>query len=75
MYETFFEMKATPFINTIPADALFVSNALEETLGRLSYAANKNMFAVVSADVGVGKTTGIRKFVASLSSDNILVIP
>lgn len=74
MYETFFEMKATPFINTIPTDALFVSNALEETLGRLSYAANKNMFAVVSADVGVGKTTGIRKFVASLSKETFTVL-
>lgn len=74
MYENFFEMTSTPFMNTIPEDALFVSNALAETLGRLSYAAAKNMFAVVSADVGVGKSTGIRKFVSGLNIDKYTVL-
>lgn len=74
MYETFFEMTATPFINSIPEDALYVSNALAEALGRLSYAAAKNMFAVVTADVGVGKTTGIRRFVADLNCDKYTVL-
>jgi type II secretory pathway predicted ATPase ExeA len=74
MYETFFGMNAAPFTNTIREDALFVSDALAETLGRLSYVAAKNMFAVVSGDVGVGKSTSIRKFVSSLDLDRHTVL-
>jgi type II secretory pathway predicted ATPase ExeA len=66
MYEGFFGMERTPFVNAIPADRLFLSERHREILGRLSYAAEGNRFAVVTAGVGVGKSTLVRKFVQTL---------
>lgn len=69
MYEAFFEMKHTPFVNAIPVEALHISDKHEEILGRLGYVAQGNRFAVVTAGVGVGKSTLIRKFAESLSPE------
>ena len=33
MYEQFFDMKHTPFTRNVPADQLFESQAMRETLG------------------------------------------
>ena len=40
----------------------------EETLGRLEYVAENQLFAVVTSDVGCGKTTAVRKFTSELDS-------
>jgi type II secretory pathway predicted ATPase ExeA len=74
MYEEFFEMKSTPFVNTIPVDALYLSEKHMEILGRLSYAAEGSRFAVVTAGVGVGKSTLIRKFAKTLCSDKYTIL-
>jgi type II secretory pathway predicted ATPase ExeA len=74
MFEDFFEMKRTPFMNTIPVDALYLSEKHKEILGRLGYAAKGNMFAVVTADVGVGKSTLVRKFTQTLSPEKYTVL-
>lgn len=50
MYEQFFDMKHTPFTRNVPADQLFESQAMRETLGRLCYAADRQLFAVVTAE-------------------------
>ena len=57
MYEQFFDMKHTPFTRNVPADQLFESQAMRETLGRLCYAADRQLFAVVTAEPGCGKST------------------
>ena len=69
MYEAFFEMNRTQFVNTIPVEALYISDKHAELLGRLGYVAQGNRFAVLTAGVGVGKSTLIRKFVQSLSPE------
>ena len=74
MYETFFEMKNTPFVNAIPVDALYISEKHKEILGRLGYVAGGNRFAVVTAGVGVGKSTLIRKFAQTLSPEKYTVL-
>jgi type II secretory pathway predicted ATPase ExeA len=74
MYEEFFEMKQTPFVNTIPVSALYLSEKHKEILGRLSYVAQGSRFAVVTASVGVGKSTLIRKFAQSLSPEKFTVL-
>ena len=74
MYEEFFAMKHTPFTNGIPAENMYLSNALEETLGRLFYTAEKQLFAVVTAEVGCGKTTAIRRFQSSLDPEHHVVL-
>ena len=69
MFESFFEMRHTPFVNDIPVDSLFLSEKHKEILGRLGYVAQGNRFAVLTAGVGVGKSTLIRKFAHSLSPE------
>ena len=55
MYESFFGMEHTPFVRDIPAEKLYESDAFRETLGRLCYVADRQMFAVVTADPGLWK--------------------
>jgi type II secretory pathway predicted ATPase ExeA len=74
MYEEFFEMKHTPFVNSIPVNALYLSEKHKEILGRLGYVAQGNHFAVVTAAVGVGKSTLIRKFAHTLSPEKFTIL-
>jgi len=74
MFEKFFEMKHTPFINAIPVEALYISEKHKEILGRLGYAAQGNLFAVLTAGVGVGKSTLVRKFIQTLSPEKYTVL-
>jgi len=74
MFEEFFSMSATPFTNSIPVGALYESERLKEMLGRLVYAAEGNRFAVVTAGVGVGKSTLVRKFAAMLNPERHTVL-
>jgi len=74
MYETFFEMKNTPFVNTIPVEAIYLSEKHKEILGRLAYAVEGNRFAVVTAGVGAGKSTLIRVFAHNLSPEKYTVL-
>jgi len=74
MFEEFFEMENTPFTNSIPVNALNITEKHSEILGRLSYAVAGNRFAVLTADVGVGKSTLIRKFESTLNHDKYTVL-
>jgi general secretion pathway protein A len=74
MYESFFGMKNTPFVNSISVDSLYLSSMLDEALGRLEFAAERKLFAIMTADVGCGKTTAIRKFASSLNPDKYTVL-
>lgn len=62
MYESFYGLSHTPFSRDIPTDKLYLSSILEEMLGRLEYAAKRQLFAVITGDCGTGKTTTIRRF-------------
>ena len=57
MYEAFFEMGNTPFSRDVPADRLYHSQQIEDAIGRLAYAADRQLFTVVTADPGCGKST------------------
>lgn len=74
MHEAFFEMKQTPFINSISVDGLYLSPMLDEALSRLEFATAKCLFAMVTADVGCGKSTAIRKFASMLPGDKYQVL-
>ena len=74
MYETFFQMEHTPFSRNTPVADLYESPAMADTLGRLAYAADRQLFAVVTADAGCGKSTLIRRFVASLPKEEYLFL-
>ncbi|ABZ84143.1 conserved hypothetical protein [Heliomicrobium modesticaldum Ice1] len=68
MFESFYGFTQTPFARDIPTEQLYSSIMLEETLGRLEYAASRQLFAVVTGDCGTGKTTTIRRFKDMLDS-------
>lgn len=68
MFETFYGLSRTPFSRDIEVDKLYVSDILQEVLGRLEYAAERQLFAVVTGDCGTGKTTTIRRFTQTLDA-------
>jgi type II secretory pathway predicted ATPase ExeA len=62
MFNSFYGFVRTPFTRDIPTTALYQPDMLDETLGRLEYAAESQLFAVVTGDAGTGKTTTLRNF-------------
>jgi len=74
MYETFFEMEHTPFSRDVPPEQLYESPYVADSLGRLAYAADHQLFAVVTSDAGCGKSTLIRKFTGMLPRDEYIFL-
>jgi general secretion pathway protein A len=74
MFESFYGLTRTPFSRAIPTDKLYQSHMLEETLGRLEYTAQRQMFAVLTGDCGTGKTTTIRKLKETLDTSRYMVM-
>jgi general secretion pathway protein A len=74
MFETFYGLKHSPFSRDIPTNELYESVVLEETLGRLEYAAQRQWFAVITGDCGTGKTTTIRRFTEVLDAAKYKVL-
>ena len=70
MYEAFFGMEHTPFVRDVPPEKLYESSAFRETLGRLSYVADRQMFAVVTADSGCGKSTLLKLLMRFYETDS-----
>lgn len=74
MFESFYRMKHTPFTRDVPTTQLYESLTMQEVLGRLKYAAERQLFAVLTGDCGTGKTTTIRKFVDGLDHGKFQVL-
>jgi type II secretory pathway predicted ATPase ExeA len=74
MIEQFFRFKQPPFERSIPIDCLYTTPKFDELLSRLEYAARNRKFIVITGGVGVGKTTAVRKFVASLDQKSFRCI-
>ena len=74
MTEQFFNFKQMPFERNIPVECLYATPKFEELVSRLEYAARNRKFSVVTGGVGVGKTTAVRKFVASLDRNSFRCI-
>lgn len=74
MYEEFFEMTNTPFSRNVAADRLYVSPQINDAIGRLTYVADRQLFAVVTADPGCGKSTLIRMFESRLPRDRYMLL-
>lgn len=74
MFEAFYECVRTPFSREMPTAELYPSGIQEETLGRLRYTAEHQLFAVLSGDCGTGKTTMLRKFKDSLDENRFIFL-
>jgi type II secretory pathway predicted ATPase ExeA len=66
MYLEHFGLTRYPFRKTIAADELFVSAAAHEVQARLEHWLELRSIALVTGEVGSGKTTLCRRFAASL---------
>lgn len=74
MFEAFYGLSRVPFSRDIPTNELYKSVLLEETLGRLEYAAERRWFAVITGDCGTGKTTTIRCYAETLNPAKFKVL-
>jgi general secretion pathway protein A len=74
MYESHFDMNKTPFVRDIPTESLYESPVIAEILGRLSYVADHQLFALLTAASGCGKSTIIRKFTQMLPRDKYTLL-
>jgi type II secretory pathway predicted ATPase ExeA len=62
VFEDFYGFRRTPFSRTIPTEKLYKGNDSDELIERLKYAAERQLFAVMTGDSGTGKTTTLRRF-------------
>lgn len=69
MFEEFYALEHTPFTRDIPVELMYSSNVVEEVVSRLEVVAQRQQFAVVVGDCGVGKTSIIRKFQKTLNME------
>ncbi|WP_461430403.1 AAA family ATPase, partial [Ketobacter sp.] len=61
MYCEFYGLEEMPF-NLVPdPDYLFMSSQYQQALSVLEYGLTKDGFAIITGDVGTGKTTLVRK--------------
>lgn len=74
VYEAFYEIERPLFVRDIPSGQPYESATMEDTLGRLAYVADRQLFAVVTADAGCVKSTLIRRFAASLPKEECSVL-
>jgi len=74
MFEKFYGMGNTPFSRDIPVKDMYRSKAMAETIGRITYAADKQLFVVVTSDSGCGKTTVIRRVAGELPPDDYVLL-
>ena len=68
MFEEFYGFTNTPFSRSIPTDRLYRGNDTDELIERLKYSAKRQLFAVLTGDCGVGKTTALRRFTNELKA-------
>ena len=74
MYETFFQMSHTPFSRSIPVSEMYSDPEVQEMHDRLVYTAKNQLFAVLVADAGMGKTAMLRRFRSSLADSEYTVL-
>lgn len=74
MFEEFFGFCHTPFARDVPVEELFRHESMEELHERLLYVARHRLFAVVTGDVGCGKTTTLRMFSRSLDQSKYKLV-
>lgn len=66
MYEEFYGLKRKPFSKTPDPEFLYLSKTHEEALARLQYAVEEKEIALLTGEVGSGKTTITRALMDSL---------
>ncbi|WP_240189895.1 hypothetical protein [Bacillus sp. P14.5] len=68
MFESFFEMRHTPFSRNIPTTELYESTQLEKIIGRLDYAAERELLAIMTGECGLEKNDSYTQIYRSTGS-------
>src|SRR5215831_14859843 len=72
MYKSFFGMQACPFGSSPDPQFLYVMPQIRETLASLQYGiAARKGFAVMTGEVGTGKTTLLKTVLTRFDSDRV----
>lgn len=74
MFESFYGLKSTPFSRNIDVNSLYWDDERSEIQVRLQYAADRQLFAVLTGESGCGKTTLLRRFHDGVANSGHLVI-
>ena len=70
----FYGFSATPFGKSIPGPDLFPSRGHQEIQGRLAFALQERLPALITGDVGTGKSTALRAFAHALDRNLYTVV-
>lgn len=63
---SYYQFSQTPFSRAIPPHQLFPSRGHQEIQGRLAFALQERLPALITGEVGAGKSTAVRAFVQTL---------
>jgi type II secretory pathway predicted ATPase ExeA len=74
VFEPFFGFQRTPFGRNLPVDQLLKYPAHEELVSRLKYTAEKRFFALITGEVGSGKSTALRHLLSLLNPNKYRTI-
>ena len=69
MLNDFYGFSSIPFTRSIPSQDLFLARGLREVQARLTVALQLRSPALITGDVGCGKSTALRAFVHTLDSN------
>ena len=70
----FYGFSLTPFTKSVASNDLFPSRGHREIQGRLTFALQERLPALVTGDVGTGKSTALRAFTHSLDRNLFAVV-
>ena len=74
MYESYFGFNKSPFSKEIAPSQLFSHPQYEEVVARLSYCVKERSIAVLTAEVGCGKSVALRALALSLDASRNTVV-
>lgn len=74
IYAEFYNMENLPFEKNLPVDALCKTTQFTDILTRLQYASDNQQFAVLTGDIGTGKSTALRALRDTLDQEKYLVL-
>lgn len=74
MFAQLYGFQASPFSRTLPTADVLVTPGVKELQARLSLAVRDRGIALVTGDVGSGKSTAVRAFIASLDPNRHTVL-
>lgn len=74
MFQQFYGFARIPFSKDIPAQDILATPGQAELSARLSYLVSEQGIGLVTGEIGSGKSTAVRSFVASLDPNRHLVI-